>query len=480
MKSNVDMTIGRRSFLGLVGSAGAGAAAFGSSSAVPGVSCGRSANGRLRLAVIGTGCQGSHDIKYFARHRRLEMCAFCDADLRQLEPHRAVFPKARFYQHWREMLDKERPDAVLVATPDHLHFEMMSEVLGRGVNLYAQKPLCRTFDESRRLRELAESSGAVTQLGTQIAAWECDRFTVLQLQEGVIGKVEKVWIFANSGYYPKMMQRALPSGLDPIPRELDWGEWIGSAKPRPFKEGLYHPGVWRAWRDFGSGWLGDMGSHLFSPIVLGMGLQNVLPTYAKAEGYAPGWTDEMKREFFPLCEHVVWNFPGVPATGMKPFEVEWCDGPIPGSVPAGLLLPGNLADKVAAGKDISVPDAFLPPKFAVEMGKRSQWRHLPWQGRLVKGTDGWMFSSHFNLPPVLFDRDGNSMKLSLPYDEPVGSHYSDFVDCCLDGGRPRSDFSWATRMTEYLILGNLAIARQGETVRAADAMKETAGSGANA
>ena len=457
----------RRSFLLMASSAGASALASGCRSSVPGVSAGRSANGRLRLAVIGTGAQGSYDIACFARHKRVEMCAFCDVDLKQLEPHRAAFPKAHFYQRWREMLDRELPDAVLVATPDHLHFEIMGEVLKRKINLYAQKPLCRTFEECRKIRELAASSGVVTQLGTQIAAWECDRYTVLQLQQGAVGKVEKVWIMANSGYYTKMMQRRLPTGSDPVPETLDWKGWIGGGKFRPFKKDIYHPGVWRAWRDFGSGWLGDMGSHLFSPLVLGLGMQSVKPLSARAEAYEPDWSDGMKRQFFPLCEHVTWSFPGIAATDMKPFEVEWCDGPIPGTVPSNLFLPENLRDKVGAGRDIAVPDEFLPPRFASEMLKHSQWRELPWQGRLVKGTEGWMFSSHFNLPPIIMDRNGEFKKLVLPHEEPTPNHYFDFIDCCLYGGKPRSDLSWTANMTDYLILGNQAIARPGETAKMA-------------
>ena len=456
--------IGRRGFLGL--GASACVAGFAGGVPFPAIASSRGANGRLRHACIGCGAQGKSDIASFASHKRIEMAAFCDVDLAMLEPLRSKFPKARFYQNWREMLDKEDLDSVLVATPDHSHCEIMCEVMRRKLNLYAQKPLCRSFEECRSLESLAASSGIVTQLGTQIAAWECDRHTAEMLRRGSIGTVKKVWLFSNSGYYAKLLERKWPLEPSPVPDTLDWKGWLASAPDRPYVSGHYHPFVWRVWRDFGSGWLGDMGSHLFSPVWLGMELGRTVPLSAKASVFDCGWSDEMKRQFLPLYSHVTWRFPGVKATGMAPFEVEWCDGPSSGSLPKE-FLPEGKTDAIAGNSVAAagrVPDEFLPPARFRELAAKTQLGELPVQGRVVEGSDGWLISTHFNRPPVVLDKDCKPKPLNLPFIEPVPSHYHEYVDCCLDGGKARSDFSWATKLTDWILLGRKAIDNPGREV----------------
>ena len=393
------------------------------------------------------------------------MAAFCDVDRLKLDKLRVKFPKARFYQNWREMLDREQLDAVLVATPDHLHCEIMSEVLRRGLNLYGEKPLCRSFEECRQLESLAASSGVVTQLGTQIAAWECDRHTAEFLRKGAIGKVKKVWLFSNSGYYAKLLPRKWPLTPAPVPDTLDWKGWLGPAPFRPYVPKHYHSFVWRVWRDFGSGWLGDMGSHLFSPVWLGMGLGRTEPLSARAKVFDCGWSAELKRQFLPLYSHVTWQFPGVAATDMKPFEVEWCDGPRDGTLPKEFLPEGKTAEIAGNKISLSVPDLFLPPRAFEALGKESALGELPIQGRVVKGSDGWLISTHFNKPPVMLDAKGKRRPIDLPFLEPVGSHYHDFVDCCLYGGKAATDFGWSTKLVDWLLLGRVAIDNPGKDVK---------------
>ena len=109
----MNRSLSRRGFLGLAATAGTLGVA-GCASA-PALVSSRSPNGKLRMAAVGCGGEGRYDIRELAKHRRLEFAAFCDVDLRQMDPLREKFPKARYYQHWREMLDRENPDAVLVA-----------------------------------------------------------------------------------------------------------------------------------------------------------------------------------------------------------------------------------------------------------------------------------------------------------------------------------------------------------------------------
>ena len=121
--------------------------------------------------------------------------------------------------------------------------------LERGHNVYAQKPLCHSLAELRDIDALAERKKAVTQLGTQIAAWECDRQTVKMLEMGVIGEIKHVWLFTTSGGHARN-QRQWPMKEDPVPETLDWKLWLGDTPYRPYAKGAYHPRTWRKWLAF--------------------------------------------------------------------------------------------------------------------------------------------------------------------------------------------------------------------------------------
>ena len=440
------MNISRKSFLSLA--AAGGASAFAGCKGFPSITSCASPCGKLKLVSIGCGGRGKADIRHLCKHRRVEMSAFCDVDLKMLDPLRKQFPKARFYQNWREMLDAEGADAALVATPDHNHEVIMSEVLRRKMHLYAQKPLCRTLDECRRIEGLVNSTGVVTQLGSQCVSWWCDRYTSEIIRTGKIGQVKKVWLFSNTGVYQKLWDRTKPINKIPVPESLDWKGWLEGAPDREYAEG-YHPFRWRAWKDFGSGWLGDMYTHILAPVWLGMELGKIEPLSVKAEVLDEGWSAAQKAQFLPQVSHVTWQYPGVKATGGKPFEVEWCDAP-----------------RTDEGK---VPEQFLPPKRFSEMAKRTPLGSLPLQGRVVEGTEGTLFSTHYNTDPVIVkggtaasgsnvvaNADG-TVNTSLPYLEPIANHFIDFIDCCLDGGEPITSLNWTCKLTETLIKGNMAI-----------------------
>lgn len=457
--------LNRRNFLGLTATAGAASLSGCVTGEGPAVTSGRSPNGKLRIGVIGCGgIARGEDIPGLASHKRAEMVAFCDIDTAQMDSLKAKFPKARYYQHYLDLLNKEELDAVLVATTDHTHCEIMSEVLKRGLHLYGQKPLCRSFAENRQLERLAAEAGVVTQLGAQVTPWSCDRETVALIASGKIGRIEKVWIFSNSGYYAKMLPRKWPLKAAPVPATLDWKGWLASAPYRDYVPKTYAHFTWRAFRDFGSGWLGDMGTHLMLPVWMGMDLGKRVPLSAKASVYDCGWSAEMKRQYLPLYTHVTWQFAGVKATGGQPFEVEWCDGPRDGSLPKEFIPEGKVSEIEANKIDMRVPDEFLPPKKFLKLGEESVLGKLPLQGRVIKGSNGWIISTHYNMPPVMLDKNGKRLPLWIPHVAPVQSHYHDFIECCLDGGKATTDFSWTCKLTDWLLLGRKAIDNPGVDV----------------
>ena len=434
-------TTTRAGFIASLGMAAAGAAV--PSIAFPAVVKRRRPNELLSHAAIGCAHQAGYDLSELASHRDLNVTAICDVDATFLEKAHKRYPDARIYRDAFEMFAAEgdRIDSVNVSTPDHTHAQYILEALKRGLNVYSQKPLCHDLGDCRRIAELAAAKDAVTQMGTQIAAWTCDLRTVAALQSGVIGEVRHVWLFSTRRGAPGPDAYKWPLPEAPVPKTLEWKLWLGPAKYRPFAERAYHPFAWRKWREFGTSWLGDLGLHLMSPIWFGLGLGKATPLSVVAEIAPDDWTDAQREQYWPSMSHVTWTFPGVKASGMKPFDVEWCDGF------------GNVAYRLEP--------KFMPPAFLKDIAARSPMKVLPPQGRVVEGTKGWLLSTHFSVDPCYVMLDGSTPP-PVPMANAVPSHYHEYVNCCLSGGKTRSGFEVAVPMTRWGFMGNLAQLRPGE------------------
>jgi len=417
--------------------------------AFPAILKNRSPNSMLSHACIGTANMAGGDMHDIASHKRTHITALCDVDSAYLAAAKKKHPDARCYRSWEEMLEKEgdKIDSVNVSTPDHMHYPAIMDALARGKNVYAQKPLCHEIAECRAIEKLAAAKGAVTQLGTQIASWQCDRQTVALIRSGAIGPIKHAWIFSNVGYFAQSSRR-WPMKADAVPATLDWKLWLGKAKQfRPFVNGEYHPRAWRKWREFGSSWLGDMGSHLFSPVWIGMNMNQLGPTAVRAEVSEDGWNEDFKREFWPRMCHITWSFPGIAATGGKPFEMEWCDGYHDPKTPANFLLPPSIQ----------------------KLAEQTHFKKMPGQGRVIEGENGWIISHHFggipgSMPEIIMKNGAKAPAIPL-VPEARCNHYHDYLNCCLDGGTPRSSLSWSARLTETIILGNLAQTTPGHSLK---------------
>ena len=423
----------RREF---IGGAAAAAGLFAGNKAFPAILSNRSPNSLLSHACVGTANMARGDLNDLRSHKRIHITALCDVDSAYLADAHKLCPDARIYRDWREMLEKEgdKIDSVNVSTPDHMHYPAIMAALERGHNVYAQKPLCHSLDELRTIDALAERKKAVTQLGTQIASWECDRQTVKLLEMGVIGEIRHVWLFTTSGGHARS-QRQWPLKEDPVPETLDWKLWLGNTPYRPYANGVYHPRTWRKWLAFGSSWLGDMGSHIFSPIWIGMKLGRTTATSVVAETVNDQWSPAFNEQFWPRMCHITWTFPGVPATGGKPFEMEWMDGD----------------SDPKSGTD----PKFLPPARFNELAAKTPFKTLPVQGRVVEGSEGWIISHHFGKwPEVVMKNGGAAPEIEKVPKAP--SHYHEYIDCCFNGQQPRSSFAWSTNLTVAVLIGNVA------------------------
>ena len=128
---------------------------------------------KLNHAAIGVDCQGWSYLQAIASHPSVNITAICDVDTARMAKAAEMFPQARKYQDWRELLEKEgdKIDSVNVTVPDHMHAPIAMAAMEKGKHCYCQKPLTHEVEEARNMRKLAEKSGVVTQMGNQIQSF---------------------------------------------------------------------------------------------------------------------------------------------------------------------------------------------------------------------------------------------------------------------------------------------------------------------
>ena len=198
-------------------------------------------------------------------------------------------PRLKKYQDYREMLDKQKDlDAVIVATPDHMHAIIASASMDAGKHVYVQKPLCWSVHEARHLaKKAAAMPKIVTQMGNQRHSLDDQRRRASNTSShGAIGEVREVHVWTNRpwGYWPQGIPRPATATVDTaqlgwdnrgvaqrlaaamkgdysVPAGLNWDLFLGVA-PKVDYHPIYHPFNWRGWIDWGQGALGDMGAHL--------------------------------------------------------------------------------------------------------------------------------------------------------------------------------------------------------------------------
>src|SRR5690606_16742743 len=159
---------------------------------------------RLNLAAIGAGGKGSSDIFNASVNGRENVMALCDVDFSG-SAKRSVerFPKAKLYNDYREMLDKEKGiDAVTISTPDHVHGPAAAYAMQRGKHVYVQKPMTHNIREARILTEMARNQKIVSQMGNQGASNPLLKMVQKWIDSGSLGAIAKVQIWTNRPVWP--------------------------------------------------------------------------------------------------------------------------------------------------------------------------------------------------------------------------------------------------------------------------------------
>ncbi len=228
---------------------------------------------KLRTALIGCGWWGKNILKEAMASGRCAVVALADVDTNiaeiageQVNDLSNETPK--LYRDYRELLAKEKPDVVIIATPDHWHALVTIEALKAGAHVFVEKPTGHTVNESRAMLKAAKDSGRMVQVGLHRRIGPHHVSGMKFLKSGAVGEVGMVRLFAHSaGGGPEK-----PTPNEPAPDSMDWNFWCGPAPLRPFSKKL-HPGGWRNTLDFANGTLGDWGVHWLDQVLWWSGEQ---------------------------------------------------------------------------------------------------------------------------------------------------------------------------------------------------------------
>ena len=368
---------------------------------------------KLNVAGVGIGGKGYGDIRSVPTEN---VVALCDVERRHLARPAKDFPKAKTYADFRKMLETQKDiDAVMVATPDHLHAVVSMMAIKMGKHVFCQKPLTHSVHEALALAEAAKEAKVATQMGNQGQAGEGARLVSELISDGAIGRVREIHAWSNRTRRISPRGIARPKETPPVPETLDWDLWLGPAPERPYHPG-YLPFRWRGWWDFGTGVLGDIGCHQLSAVFKALKLGH--PTTVEACSSNGQEGPEVANETAPVSSVVTYKFA---AEGDRPpLTLTWYDG---GMMP---LRP----DELEPGRKLGGGDGTL---VVGEKGKILDHRLIPEARQKAYGK-----------PPQKLPRSPG--------------HYKEWLDACKGGKPAGSDFgNHAGHLTAVVLLGNIAI-----------------------
>ena len=385
-------------------------------------------SGKLNIAAVGVGGMGHNNLKRCAEGNNI--VALCDVDSKLAGKAFKEFPGAKTYKDFRVMFDQQKDiDAVIIATPDHTHAPIALAAMERGKHVYVQKPLAHSVKEVRLMTEAARKYKVVTQMGNQGHSGEGCRLTREWILDGAIGNVHEVHCWTNRPVWPQGIEVGRPTETPAVPENFDWDLWIGPAAMRPYHP-AYHPRSWRAWWDFGTGSLGDLGCHIMDAPFWVLDLKYPSSVEGNISTY---WGDFWKKttpknEQYPRSTIVRYKFPARGA--LPPVRLTWWDG--------GLLPPRP--EEMAPGQQMGDDDG----------------------GVLFIGDKGQLICGCYGKNPRLLPDDAmraykKPAKSLARIPEGENGHEQDWLRACKGGAPACSNFDYSGPLSEMVLMGNLAV-----------------------
>ncbi len=232
------------------------------------------ANDRINLGFIGNGKQSYTLLNSIGACKETVTVAASDVFKSKLETfvdaanknnaNKDIDVKVQAYHYYRELLERSDIDAVVVATPDHWHAQVVVDAVKAGKDIYCEKPMALTIAEGRAMVNATRKYDRVFQTGNMQRSWRDFRHAVELVRNGYIGDIKEI----NVSVGEPVKQCDLPT--EDVPEGLDWNEWVGPSLYRGYNKILAPTdahkdpwGWWRGYRNFGGGLITDWGAHMF-------------------------------------------------------------------------------------------------------------------------------------------------------------------------------------------------------------------------
>jgi len=371
---------------------------------------------KLNVAMIGTwGRAHAH----FDAISSENVVALCDVDETHLDSASKRFPKAKRYVDWRKCLDQKGLDAVLCCTTDHTHAFIANWSLNRDLHCFMEKPLGNCVEEARIVRAhyLRKKHKLATQIGTQ--RHQNPNFNRVRelVKDGAIGELQSVYAWGNR----QLRRDGYPPAKGTPPKTLHYDLWIGPSPWHPYNPEYFSRGSganclsWNMFWDFGTGQIGDMGSHTMD--LAWNALDADLPTTAEGKG------DAYNPEVTPVELEIHFD---IPANDWRPaIRLGWYQG---GAMPRS---PKGYVDlnKIGHGAMFKGDKGFLVADFGSRL-------ILPW------GNDADM--SYYNR------RDKDEMIPDL------GHFQKEWTNACKGDLKTSCDFDYSGKLIETMLMGLVA------------------------
>jgi len=318
------------------------------------------------------------------------------------------------YEDFREMLEREKDiDAVLCATPDHLHAYVCVHAMRAGKHVYCEKPLTHNIWEARYVSRVAKETGVATQMGNQGHSTDTIRETIELLHAGTIGTVREVHAWVPGSRWNAGLD-GRPAETPLVPAGLNWDLWLGPREPRPYSP-AYFPVSWRDFWAFGGSNIEDFGCHDLDSSCWAFDLAAPATVEFSPAG-------QMNAEIGPYGCLGEYTFA---ARGQyPPLVIKWYDG--------GLRPP--VSNDVLEGTPLGGRGVlFVGDKGAIASG----------------GAGG--------APRLLPDSKFANTPKPAPTLARSKGHHRDWLDACKGGPPASSNFEYGARLTEIVLLGVLAL-----------------------
>ena len=371
---------------------------------------------KLNIALIGAHGRATAHYDGIASEN---IVALCDVDEEHLALAAERFPEAKHYVDWRECLEHPDLDAVVCCTLDHTHAFVATWAMNRGLHVYCEKPVANSVEEARLVRAtyLKNKDKLATQVGTQRHANENFNRVRELILDGAIGELKEAHAWGN-----RQLRRPgyLPAQGEP-PKTLHYDLWLGPAPFHPYNPDYFSGGTgmnclqWNMYWDFGTGQVGDMGSHTMD--LLWNAIDADLPTSAEGVG------EPFNPEVSPVELSTTFANPD---NDWRPgIDVHWMQG---GAMPKS-------------------------PVDCVDLNKIDH-------GAMFRGSDGFLiagFDSRLLIPygpqADMTHYKARSADKLIP---PLGHFQKQWINACKSDLKTSCDFDYAGKLIEMMLLGLVA------------------------